>query len=92
MQFGMQFLRSADPQFSNTQQIDPDFLHCFVLIDLFLANEHAKILTCVLSDWTLQFCFVHIHIENFTQVVVVEKVRLSKIHFGHWDAVFTRKI
>ena len=49
----MQFPRSADPQFSNTQQIDPDFLHCFVLIDLFLANEHAKILTCVLSDWTL---------------------------------------
>ena len=40
----------------------------------------------------VQFCFVHIHIENFTQVVVVEKVRLSKIHFGHWDAVFTRKI
>ena len=59
MKFGMQFPRSADPQFSNTQQIDPDFLHCFVLIDLFLANEHAKILTCVLSDWTLQFCFVH---------------------------------
>ena len=49
----MQFPRSADPQFSNTQQIDPDFLDCFVLIDVFLANEHAKILTCVFSDWTL---------------------------------------
>ena len=53
MKFGMQFPRSADPQFSNTQQTDPDFLDCFVLIDVFLANEHTKILTCVLSDWTL---------------------------------------